>query len=64
MTADQERAAVVDWLRGEAAWNRKTAKYLGERGRYSHAAPHDELALTIERWADAIERGEHLRGGE
>lgn len=57
MTDEQERAAVVAWLRETEAIHLRWAKSRGTtRGDHNHHA-------NACRWAaEAIERGEHLRG--
>lgn len=62
MTAEQERAAVVAWLRGHAAKRLASSKRVpigGEAHWY-----HLSMSAELTGYADAIKRGEHLRGGE
>lgn len=57
MSAEEERAAVVAWLRETEAIHLRRAKSRGTtRGEHNHHA-------NACRWAaEAIELGEHLRG--
>ena len=60
MTADEERAAIVSWLRDRAAHERaEQSSYRPLTERWGvHGDEADVLALA----ADVIERGEHHRG--
>lgn len=57
-----EREAVVAWLRAEIVAIEKTAAQYAKFRQYNHAAHGMERAQTCRLVAEAIERGEHLKG--
>ncbi len=59
--AEQERAAIVEWLRREVPDIDQQAKNYGERGIYHVAASYKRTADERRAIADAIEGGDHLK---
>lgn len=63
-TADEERAAIVAWLRRQAVGFAETAEQAVVRGDERSARDRFAGKICCENAANSIERGEHLRGGE
>lgn len=61
MTAEQEREAVVRWLRDDAKAADEQAKRFAERGKYQHALEMQHHAETQRLNAVTIARGEHIK---
>lgn len=58
--AEKERAAVIDWMRGNATALRKHAA--DERQPLASRASAEATAIRDDMMADAISRGDHLTG--
>lgn len=60
--AEKERAAVVAWLREEARAQMRTCENNAKFHGYETAFKAQMLAARYEALADAIQRGDHLKG--